>query len=233
MKTKIKLIKITKLKKGPKKYEAEFKKNNKIIKRKFGAKGMSDFTIHKDTERRDRYIKRHKKDLKTNDPTRAGYLSMYILWNKKTFKASVADYKRRLNSYNRTGKFKKKITGSVLKFGVKSLKDLATEKILENIPLTDIIDANYPSEITSYIRMYPTNAVYSWNRYKEIKDELSDRAKKYILEYLRDTVDSQLDNTHEDGMFWLEDTTENSRRIINEIFDELEAEAYFDDLDLN
>ena len=128
MKTKIKLIKITKLKKGPKKYEAEFKKGNKIIKRKFGAKGMSDFTIHKDTKRRDRYIKRHKKDLKTNDPTRPGYLSMYILWNKKTFKASLADYKRRLNSYNRTGKFTKKITGSILKFGVKSLKYLANKK---------------------------------------------------------------------------------------------------------
>ena len=115
MNTKIKLIKITKLKKGPKKYEAEFKKGDKIIKRKFGAKGMSDFTIHKDKKRRDRYIKRHKKDLKTNDPTRPGFLSMYILWNKKSFKASLLDYKKRLNKYNKTGKFPKKITGSILK----------------------------------------------------------------------------------------------------------------------
>ena len=51
---------------------------------------------------------------------RAGFLSMYILWNKPSFKASLADYKRRLNVYNRTGKFPKKITGSKkLSFGSK------------------------------------------------------------------------------------------------------------------
>ena len=119
MKQKTILIKIKKLKKGTKKYEAEFKKGNKIIKRKFGSMGMSDYTLHNDSKRRNRYIKRHKKDLKTNDPTRAGYLSMYILWNKKTFKASLNDYKRRLNKYNKSGKFRKEIKGSVLnKFGV-------------------------------------------------------------------------------------------------------------------
>ena len=76
---------------------------------------MSDYTIHKDIERRNRYIKRHKKDLRTNDPTRAGYLSMYILWNKKSYKASLNDFKSRLNKYNKTGKFPKAITNSVLK----------------------------------------------------------------------------------------------------------------------
>jgi hypothetical protein len=128
MKDKIKLLSVKPLKSGNKKYEAKFeikksngKTRNKTIK--FGAKGMSDFTIHKDTERRDRYISRHKKDLRTNDPTRAGYLSMYILWNKKTFKASLADYKRRLNTYNRTGKFPIAISGSALKskFGGKKV----------------------------------------------------------------------------------------------------------------
>ena len=120
---KIKLISIKPLKTGNKKYEAKFEvtnKNGKITKRstKFGAKGMSDFTKHKDINRRDRYISRHKKDLRTKDPTRAGFLSMYILWNKKTFKASLTDYKRRLNVYNRTGKFPLKIAGSKsLKFG--------------------------------------------------------------------------------------------------------------------
>lgn len=136
MKDKIKLLSVKKLKSGNKKYEAKFeikksngKTRNKTIK--FGAKGMSDFTIHKDTERRDRYISRHKKDLRTNDPTRAGYLSMYILWNKKTFKASLADYKRRLNTYNRTGKFPIAISGSALKskFGIISRLDLLPRDI--------------------------------------------------------------------------------------------------------
>jgi len=125
MKQKIKLISIKRLKSGNKKYIAEFeitKPNGKKSKKstKFGAKGMSDYTIHKDTDRRNNYINRHKKDLRTNDPSRAGYLSMYILWNKKTFKSSLLDYKRRLNSYNKTGKFSINISGSVLKSKGKS-----------------------------------------------------------------------------------------------------------------
>lgn len=120
MKTKIKLLFIKALKTGKKKYIAKFEitnKNGKKRKRsiKFGAKGMSDYTIHKDIERRNRYIKRHTKDLRTNDPIRAGYLSMYILWNKKTFKSSLTDYKRRLNIYNKTGKFPKSIKKSSLR----------------------------------------------------------------------------------------------------------------------
>ena len=138
MKHKIKLISIKPLKTGNKKYEAKFEitnKNGKITKRstKFGAKGMSDFTKHKDIDRRDRYISRHKKDLRTKDPTRAGFLSMYILWNKKTFKASLADYKRRLNIYNRTGKFPLKITGSKdLKFG--NNNNFGTSKKKSKVP---------------------------------------------------------------------------------------------------
>lgn len=76
---------------------------------KFGAKGYEDYTTHGDKKRRDRYINRHKKDLETEDPTRAGYLSMFILWNKPTFEESVKDYMKRLNDYNKTGYFPIKI----------------------------------------------------------------------------------------------------------------------------
>lgn len=76
---------------------------------KFGAKGYEDYTIHKDKERRERYINRHKKDLKTEDPTRAGYLSMFILWNKPTFEDSLEDYIKRIKKYNKTGYFPVKI----------------------------------------------------------------------------------------------------------------------------
>lgn len=114
----IKVLKFKKLKGGKKKYEITFEKNGKTYVRKFGAQGMSDFTIHKDRERRERYISRHKKDLRTNDPMKPGYLSMYILWNKPTLKASLSDYKRRLGVYNRTGKFPTGISGSKkLSFG--------------------------------------------------------------------------------------------------------------------
>ena len=52
----------------------------------------------KDKELRKNYRARHKKDLKTKDYTRAGFLSYYILWGDKTnLKDAVADYKKRFN----------------------------------------------------------------------------------------------------------------------------------------
>jgi patatin-like phospholipase/acyl hydrolase len=114
----IKVVAFKKLKNNTKKYEITFEKNGKKYTRKFGAAGMSDFTINKDRERRERYISRHKKDLKTKDPMKAGYLSMFILWNKPSLSASLTDYKRRLNTFNKTGKFPIGITGSKkLSFG--------------------------------------------------------------------------------------------------------------------
>ena len=130
----IKVINFKKLRSGSKKYEITFEKNGKKYIRKFGAEGMSDYTIHKDKERRERYISRHKKDLRTKDPMKPGYLSMYILWNKPTIKASLADYKRRLNVYNKTGKFPTKITGSkkLSSFGVSSIIPQGTS--LDRLP---------------------------------------------------------------------------------------------------
>lgn len=128
----IKVKSFKKLKSGKKKYEITFEKNGKTYVRKFGAAGMSDFTIHKDRERRERYISRHKKDLRTGDPMKPGYLSMYILWNKPSLKASLADYKRRLNVYNRTGKFPTGISGSKkLSFGA---VNPSSAEALRNLP---------------------------------------------------------------------------------------------------
>lgn len=61
----------------------------------FGFFGASDYTKHKDPQRKQRYITRHKKRENWNDPMTAGALSLYILWNKPTLKASIADYKKR------------------------------------------------------------------------------------------------------------------------------------------
>ena len=142
-KDKLKIIKITRLKSGDKKYSAEFqviKASGKVSKKtsKFGGTRMPDFTTHKDTERRERYISLHKKDLKTGDPTRPGFLSMYILWNRSSFSAGVEDYKKRLNSYNKTGQFPTKITGSkLLKFGT-PLSNIPFEKTSLNVLPPDI-----------------------------------------------------------------------------------------------
>ena len=90
------LVKIEKAKDGVHKYVAYFNVNGKERHTLFGAVGYTDFTIHKDYDHRDLYIQRHKKDLGTKDMTRAGALSMYVLWNYPTFSASVKDYKRRI-----------------------------------------------------------------------------------------------------------------------------------------
>jgi hypothetical protein len=98
----VKLV-VSKSDKKTKKYKAVFTYDSAEGKEKtktthFGAKGMEDYTTHKDKERRKRYRARHKKDLKTKDYTRAGYLSYYILWGDKTnFKEAVKDYKKKFN----------------------------------------------------------------------------------------------------------------------------------------
>ena len=63
----------------------------------FGAKGMSDYTIHKDPERKQRYIDRHSHRENFNDYMSAGALSRWILWNKTSLQASIADYKNKFN----------------------------------------------------------------------------------------------------------------------------------------
>jgi hypothetical protein len=107
----IKLISIKRSNKSDKKFMATFETNGRQKVIHFGASGASDFIKHHDRERRNRYIFRHHKDLKTGNPARAGYLSMFVLWNKPSLQASIADYRRRLNVYNRTGKFPTNITG--------------------------------------------------------------------------------------------------------------------------
>lgn len=59
----------------------------------FGAKGYSDYTIHKDAERKDRYISRHqsKEDWSKSGINTAGFWSKHILWNKPTIDESLND----------------------------------------------------------------------------------------------------------------------------------------------
>ena len=81
-----------------KKYTAIFYDNSKKVKTThFGSAGMSDYTIHKDPERKQRYLDRHRARENWNDKFSAGALSKWILWNKTTLSASIADYKNRFN----------------------------------------------------------------------------------------------------------------------------------------
>jgi hypothetical protein len=94
----VKMI-VKKSDKAGKKYVAIFTKDDgKIKKTYFGSAGMDDYTITKDKEQRKRYRSRHAKDLDTKDPTRAGYLSFYLLWGDSTsLRENIKNYKKRFN----------------------------------------------------------------------------------------------------------------------------------------
>jgi hypothetical protein len=94
----MKLIEVVKSERPAKKWKAVFEDDDgSRITTHFGAAKMNDFTLTNDTEARARYWKRHTKDLKTNDPTRAGFLSLFLLWNKPTLRGSITDYKKRFD----------------------------------------------------------------------------------------------------------------------------------------
>lgn len=80
-----------------KKWKAIFydDKGKRIKTIQFGSKGMSDFTINKDKERKQRYLDRHRKRENWNDPMTAGALSRWLLWNKPTLESSIKDFKKR------------------------------------------------------------------------------------------------------------------------------------------
>ena len=89
---------IKKSTKPEKKYMAILSSKDKRTKTiHFGSSGMSDFTKHKDEKRKKRYLDRHRKRENWNVPDTAGSLSRWILWNKPTLRASIADYKKRFN----------------------------------------------------------------------------------------------------------------------------------------
>ena len=79
-----------------KKYSAILFNNKKIKTLHFGQYGASDYTRHKDDERKERYIKRHKKRENWNE-LNPGSFSRWILWNKKTLSASIKDMEKRFN----------------------------------------------------------------------------------------------------------------------------------------
>ena len=89
----MKLLRVIRSPLATKKWRAEFSDGTHTD---FGAAGYEDYTQHHDPKRRDAYIRRHAKDLATNDPTRAGYLSFYLLWGPSTsLAANLRAYKNR------------------------------------------------------------------------------------------------------------------------------------------
>ena len=94
----MRLVSIVKSPTPGKKWRATFEKDDGRLKHTdFGSAGMDDYTISKDAAQAERYRTRHAKDLKTNDPTRAGFLSYYVLWASPSMRANITAYKNKFN----------------------------------------------------------------------------------------------------------------------------------------
>ncbi len=94
-------VKISKSPKSDKKLVAVFfdKDGKKIKTTHFGFESKfdpnNDFTRHGDPSRKESYLARHRPREDWDAPMTAGALSRWILWNKKTLSASMADYGKR------------------------------------------------------------------------------------------------------------------------------------------
>ena len=97
---------ITKPKKPDKKYDARIDGTKSVS---FGQKMASDFTKHKNTDRKEAYLARHKKneDWTKTGATSAGFYSKHVLWNKPTLKESIDDINKMFE--NLTAKMKQSI----------------------------------------------------------------------------------------------------------------------------
>jgi hypothetical protein len=81
---------------SPKKYTVVFD-NGKSVS--FGARGYQDYTMHKDPERKQRYVFRHSVSSRESHGASgkytAGFWAMHLLWNKPSLSASAKDIQRR------------------------------------------------------------------------------------------------------------------------------------------
>ena len=91
-------IVITPSDKPTKKFEARIDNRKSVY---FGQAGASDFTIHKDPERKERYLQRHRgMGEDWSNPLTAGFFSRWVLWNKPTITESIRDTNRRFKNIN-------------------------------------------------------------------------------------------------------------------------------------
>ena len=77
-----------------KKYRVKFEDGRHVD---FGARGYSDYTMHKDDVRRAAYIRRHMARENWKDVYTAGFWSRWLLWEKKTIKEAKENITRRFS----------------------------------------------------------------------------------------------------------------------------------------
>ena len=90
-------ITISKTSKPLKKFVATINGERDIY---FGSTPHSDYTIHQDDERKERYLNRHRKCENWDDPLTSGFYSRRLLWNKTTLEESIDDINKRFPNIN-------------------------------------------------------------------------------------------------------------------------------------
>ncbi len=90
-------VEISPSKRKDKKFQAVIDNQRTIH---FGSKGASDFTLHKNEERKQRYIDRHRKHEDWSDPNTPGFYAKHILWNKPTIQGSIKDTNHKFKYIN-------------------------------------------------------------------------------------------------------------------------------------
>lgn len=95
----MKLLSVQPSNKPDKKFVAKFQTDaGRTRSVHFGAAGMDDFTKTHSVDQRSKYRQRHAKDLASNDPTKAGYLSYYLLWGDSTsLHANIAHFRHKFD----------------------------------------------------------------------------------------------------------------------------------------
>ena len=67
----------------------------------YGASGYSDFTKHKDPQRKDLYLARHsKEDWSKSNIASPDWMSRYIIWGKTTLKGAVDNVNKTIKMLN-------------------------------------------------------------------------------------------------------------------------------------
>ena len=69
---------------------------NDNMKHHFGDSRYSDYTIHKDIERKNRYLKRTASQPQ-DDIHSPAFWALNLLWNKPTLKESIKDIEKKFN----------------------------------------------------------------------------------------------------------------------------------------
>ena len=111
----------------------------------FGQDGASDYTIHKDPERKERYISRHagdssglsssRENWSKNGTDTAGFWSRWLTWNLPDFMDSVRDIEKRFGIKIDTSAVKTNTDGSSIKGGSVSVSSPLPKPPLPKPPL--------------------------------------------------------------------------------------------------